>query len=184
MVIADLIDVALLVVLTFPFCVCSRNSSNTSSFKKNKGKMVDTTQLIEAFQFTESAGTVNALYGLLLHQGVPSRGLTKPPQLLDNATSFTQAALQLLHRLALLDLSVFQVGDYFAHPQMDSRHDHLFYLLPASAFAAYSRSRRSFIRVPPHFKLSSVVCSSLAFSYTPAALDYPLHRLFRRSSPR
>ena len=92
----------------------SRNNANGSNgHRKSKGKtQPDVTQLIEAFQITESAGTVNvvnALYGLLLHQGVPSRSHSKPPQLLDNASSFTLEALQLLHRLALLDLNAFQV---------------------------------------------------------------------------
>lgn len=84
-------------------------SCNSCKTGKEQWKLSDSTQLVEAFQVTESAGTVNALYGLLLHQGVPSRGEAKPPKLLEATAIITQAALQLLHRLALINLKAFQV---------------------------------------------------------------------------
>ena len=79
--------------------------------KKAKSTLVvtDATQLVEAFQMTELAGVVNALYGLLLHQGAPSSSAGRPAELPDNTIRFTVAALQLIHRLALLDLTTFQV---------------------------------------------------------------------------
>ncbi|XP_057369813.1 S phase cyclin A-associated protein in the endoplasmic reticulum-like [Daphnia carinata] len=78
--------------------------------KKGKSAVVttDTTQLVEAFQMTELAGVVNALYGLLLHQGAPSSSAGRPAELADNTIRFTVAALQLIYRLALLDLTTFQ----------------------------------------------------------------------------
>lgn len=80
--------------------------------KKGKSTSVttDTTQLVEAFQVTELAGVVNALYGLLLHQGAPSSSAGRPAELADNTIRFTVAALQLIYRLALLDLTTFQVA--------------------------------------------------------------------------
>jgi hypothetical protein len=66
--------------------------------------------LVEAFQMTELAGVVNALYGLLLHQGAPSSSAGRPAELADNTIRFTVAALQLIYRLALLDLTTFQVA--------------------------------------------------------------------------
>lgn len=71
----------------------------------------DNTGLIEAFEATELAGVVNALYALLLHQSVQPSGGGRPvhPPLLESTVRFTLAALQLMHRLALLDLKSFQV---------------------------------------------------------------------------
>ena len=83
-------------------------SSQTASAKQwPKKKLADSTQLIDAFQVTELAGTVNALYGVLLHQGLPSSA--RPVHLVDDTIRFAKAALCLLHRLALLDLKAFQV---------------------------------------------------------------------------
>lgn len=76
---------------------------------KSIAAVADATQLVEAFQMTELAGAVNALYGLLLHQGAPSWSAGSPAELPDNTIRFTVAALQLIHRLALLDLPTFQV---------------------------------------------------------------------------
>lgn len=72
---------------------------------------VDNTQLTEAFQVTELAGVVNALYGLLLHQGIPSQTGDRPPELTIYTLRFAIAALQLIYRIAILDLAAFQVTE-------------------------------------------------------------------------
>lgn len=80
--------------------------------RKSKGtapSAADNTQLIEAFQVTELAGVINALYGLLLHQGVPSQTGSRAPELTTYTLRFAVAALQLIHRIAILDLAAFQV---------------------------------------------------------------------------
>jgi len=91
-------------VVFFSFFSCSLNDQRP--VKKSK-PLPDQTQLVEAFLVTELAGVVNALYGLLLHQGVPSDGAGTT--LADNTIRFTMASLQLIHRLALVDLKTFQV---------------------------------------------------------------------------
>ena len=87
--------------------LCKKAQSKKS--KSLTAQTTDVTQLVEAFQVTELAGVVNALYGLLLHQGAPSSSVGRPAQLADNTIRFTVAALQLIYRLALLDLTTFQV---------------------------------------------------------------------------
>ena len=73
-----------------------------SEKKKNNGG--SHSELLEAFKSTELAGIVNALYGLLLPS---SGGVSK--LLPESTLKFTLAALQLMHRLALIDLKTFQV---------------------------------------------------------------------------
>jgi hypothetical protein len=86
--------------------LCKKNQPKKA---KSTAVVTDATQLVEAFQMTELAGVINALYGLLLHQGAPSSSAGRPAELPDNTIRFTVAALQLIHRLALLDLTTFQV---------------------------------------------------------------------------
>ena len=120
--------------------------------QSKKGKLVvvttDTTQLVEAFQMTELAGVVNALYGLLLHQGAPSSSAGRPAaELADNTIRFTVAALQLIYRLALLDLTTFQVATkrFFTFwPTLVWRRSNLDYLHPKRLSWELKEFRSSF----------------------------------------
>ena len=136
----------------FIWCFSSYSYSLNDQRPVKKTKpLPDQTQLVEAFLVTELAGVVNALYGLLLHQGVPSDGggTTLP----DNTIRFTLASLQLIHRLALVDLKTFQVCfnifiafRFYSNPVLNLVIDDCW-------------SRRCLARVPPHCKfLASVRC--------------------------
>lgn len=70
----------------------------------------DPTQLIGTLHVTDACGVVSLLYGLLLHQGGRSAMPQAPPKLSQTAQALTTAATTLLHNLALLDLTMFQVG--------------------------------------------------------------------------
>ncbi|XP_076067505.1 SCAPER domain-containing protein short spindle 3 isoform X2 [Oratosquilla oratoria] len=69
----------------------------------------DPTQLIGTLHVTEAVGVVSLLYGLLLHQGAPSRSAALvPPQLSSPTHSLTLAGTTMLYNMALLDLNMFQ----------------------------------------------------------------------------
>jgi hypothetical protein len=88
------------------FCL-SRCSGNV----RRGGCSDDPTQLIGTLQVTELVGAVSMLYGMLLHQGAPSRGSGSPPPALPSHTiAVTIATIRLLNRVAELDLQMFQVS--------------------------------------------------------------------------
>lgn len=75
------------------------------------GSKDDPTQLVGTLQVTELVGAVSMLYGMLLHQGAPSRGSASPPPALPPHTiAVTIATIRLLNRVAELDLQMFQVS--------------------------------------------------------------------------
>lgn len=75
------------------------------------GNKDDPTQLVGTLQVTELVGAVSMLYGMLLHQGAPSRGSASPPPALPPHTiAVTIATIRLLNRVAELDLQMFQVS--------------------------------------------------------------------------
>ena len=92
--------------------LCTSGDSKKGG-SQSKKLVQDATGLVESFQATELAGVVNALYGLLLHGGVQPSAGRLAPQLAEPTIRFTLAALQLIHRLALVDLKTFQVGSPF-----------------------------------------------------------------------
>jgi hypothetical protein len=75
------------------------------------GSKDDPTQLVGTLQVTELVGAVSMLYGMLLHQGAPSRGSASPPPALPPHTiAVTIATIRLLNQVAELDLQMFQVS--------------------------------------------------------------------------
>ncbi len=69
----------------------------------------DPTYMLCAYQSTDLAGLVSMLYGILLHQGAPSRcDERSPPELPSHTLAVATAAARLLARLASLHLRMFQ----------------------------------------------------------------------------
>lgn len=71
----------------------------------------DPTHILQAFQVTDLAGTVSMLYGILLHQGVPSRGdenCQSPPKLPAHTIQVVIATSQLLYRMVKQHLTMVQ----------------------------------------------------------------------------
>ena len=60
----------------------------------------DPTHLWKAFEVTDLVGTIELLYGMLLHQGTPSRnGNTGPPKLPMLTLKVVKEVATLLHRI-------------------------------------------------------------------------------------
>lgn len=148
--------------------------------KKSKGSSpLDSTQLIEAFQVTELAGVINALYGLLLHQEIPTQ--TGAPELTTYTLRFAVAALQLIHRIAILDLAAFQVSPVrsslaqFRHTASESDY----------TYPGYCRCRGRFTRISSHRQFSVVVrCQGLNAGEQLAQPNDLMHRLLCNRTPR
>ena len=78
-----------------------------SSQPNPKATPSDPTHLLQAFQITDLAGTVSMLYGILLHQGVPSRGDgNEPPKLPSHTIQVVIATSQLLYRMVKQHLTI------------------------------------------------------------------------------
>ena len=77
-------------------------------------QQADPTHLLSAFQGTDLAGTVSMLYGVLLHQGSPSRfnnlgdGGQPPVKLSTHTLNVVAATTKLLHRLFRQHLTTVQ----------------------------------------------------------------------------
>lgn len=92
--------------LLFP-CHCSR--SQDSLFSKPEE---DTTQLIITLRMTQICGVVPLVYGMLLHSGVFSKGLSpapSPTQSPKHTLDVAEVCLNLLNHVALVDLQMLQV---------------------------------------------------------------------------
>jgi hypothetical protein len=84
-------------------------AARCSGSVRRGGSKDDPTQLVGTLQVTELVGAVSMLYGMLLHQGAPSRGSASPPPALPQHTiAVTIATIRLLNRVAELDLQMFQ----------------------------------------------------------------------------
>lgn len=95
--------------VTFGYLFLCRCGGNV----RRGGSKNDPTQLVGTLQVTELVGAVSMLYGMLLHQGAPSRGSASPPPALPPHTiAVTIATIRLLNRVAELDLQMFQVSLY------------------------------------------------------------------------
>lgn len=93
--------------VTFSYLFLCRCSGSV----RRGGSKDDHTQLVGTLQVTELVGAVSMLYGMLLHQGAPSRGSASPPPALPPHTiAVTIATIRLLNRVAELDLQMFQVS--------------------------------------------------------------------------
>ena len=69
----------------------------------------DPTHLWKAFEVTDLVGTIELLYGMLLHQGTPSRsGNTAPPKLPLLTLKVVKEVATLLHRIIRQHLSMVQ----------------------------------------------------------------------------
>ena len=83
--------------------LASGSPSSTDSFPQ------DPTHMLQAYQVTDLAGLVSMLYGVLLHQGAPSRGDgTVPPRLPPHVMSVATAASRLLLHLVRQHLAMVQ----------------------------------------------------------------------------
>ena len=80
-------------------------SSNTKSAVED-----DPTHLWKAFEVTDLAGTVELLYGMLLHQGAPARSseTPAPPKLPTTTVNVVAASADLLHRMVRQRLKMVQ----------------------------------------------------------------------------
>ena len=64
------------------------------------GNQDDPTHLWKAYEVTDLVGTIEMLYGMLLHQGTPSRSGNCPPPKLPNLTlKVVKEVATLLHRI-------------------------------------------------------------------------------------
>jgi hypothetical protein len=74
-----------------------------------KKQVEDQTQLLSALQWTELAGTVSMLYGMLLHQGRDTaREGPLPPPLPAHTLAVATETFRLLHRLVQQQLPMVQ----------------------------------------------------------------------------
>ena len=88
-------DVAEFLLSSFQFL-----SSITGLVEVLSSQDQDPTHLWKAYEVTDLAGTVELLYGMLLHQGTPSRsGNVTPPKLPNLTLNVASAAARLLHRI-------------------------------------------------------------------------------------
>lgn len=75
----------------------------------NGGDPQDPTHLWKTFEVTDLAGSVELLYGMLLHQGTPSRsGNGAPPKLPSSTLKVVSSASRLLHRIIRQHLRMVQ----------------------------------------------------------------------------
>ena len=66
----------------------------------SEGQDQDPTHLWKAYEVTDLVGTIEMLYGMLLHQGTPSRSGNAPPPKLPNLTlKVVKQVATLLHRI-------------------------------------------------------------------------------------
>ena len=66
------------------------------------GQDQDHTHLWKAYEVTDLVGTIEMLYGMLLHQGTPSRsGNSIPPKLPNSTLKVGSEAAKLLHRFVV-----------------------------------------------------------------------------------
>ncbi len=74
-------------------------SSITGLVEVLSGQDQDPTHLWKTFQVTDLVGTIEMLYGMLLHQGTPSRnGNACPPKLPQLTLKVASEVAKLLHR--------------------------------------------------------------------------------------
>ena len=72
------------------------------------GQDQDHTHLWKAYEVTDLVGTIEMLYGMLLHQGTPSRsGNSIPPKLPNSTLKVGSEAAKLLHRFVVTLGAVF-----------------------------------------------------------------------------
>ena len=71
------------------------------------GQDQDHTHLWKAYEVTDLVGTIEMLYGMLLHQGTPSRsGNSIPPKLPNSTLKVGSEAAKLLHRFVVTYLTI------------------------------------------------------------------------------
>ena len=72
------------------------------------GQDQDHTHLWKAYEVTDLVGTIEMLYGMLLHQGTPSRsGNSIPPKLPNSTLKVGSEAAKLLHRFVVTYLTIY-----------------------------------------------------------------------------
>ena len=74
------------------------------------GQDQDHTHLWKAYEVTDLVGTIEMLYGMLLHQGTPSRsGNSIPPKLPNSTLKVGSEAAKLLHRFVVTYLTIYLI---------------------------------------------------------------------------
>ena len=74
------------------------------------GQDQDHTHLWKAYEVTDLVGTIEMLYGMLLHQGTPSRsGNSIPPKLPNSTLKVGSEAAKLLHRFVVTYLNIYLI---------------------------------------------------------------------------
>ncbi|XP_077867715.1 S phase cyclin A-associated protein in the endoplasmic reticulum-like [Saccoglossus kowalevskii] len=75
----------------------------------DESKRDDPTQLLITLKFTEFAGIVSMLYGILLHGGAPARKSNFiPPELPEHTLNVVSTGLKMLNTFAVIDLKMLQ----------------------------------------------------------------------------
>ena len=78
------------------------------------GQDQDHTHLWKAYEVTDLVGTIEMLYGMLLHQGTPSRsGNSIPPKLPNSTLKVGSEAAKLLHRFVVTYLTIYHEIEYY-----------------------------------------------------------------------